>query len=163
MRAAQASPCLSDCGRPCTGWATLRFLAAGVFALAGLLFLPEPAMAGMPQPALSHLARLRLQDISFFIVVILLCAAVVRMLWNGLSKDFTRLPRITYLRALGATLLWGLMFILVLTMISGARELMTPGAWEPEGGTYRLDDPRPERLPPFSDREPEGPRKGARE
>lgn len=28
----------------------------------------------------------------------------------------------------------------VLTMISGARELMTPGAWEKRGATYRLKD-----------------------
>src|SRR5262249_55804861 len=34
--------------------------------------------------------------------------------------------------------LWGLLFLLVLTMISGARELMTPGAWEKQGLTYRL-------------------------
>src|SRR5262249_35186152 len=33
---------------------------------------------------------------------------------------------------------WGLLFVLVLTMISGARELMTPGAWEKQGLTYRL-------------------------
>jgi hypothetical protein len=31
-----------------------------------------------------------------------------------------------------------LLFVLVLTMISGARELMTPGAWESSGVTYRL-------------------------
>ncbi len=35
-------------------------------------------------------------------------------------------------------IIWGLLFVLVLTMISGARELMTPGAWEKEGFTYVL-------------------------
>jgi hypothetical protein len=34
--------------------------------------------------------------------------------------------------------LWGLLFVLVLTMISGARELMTPGAWRKQGLTYTL-------------------------
>ncbi|MEX2173364.1 MAG: hypothetical protein WD872_03320 [Pirellulaceae bacterium] len=34
--------------------------------------------------------------------------------------------------------LWGLLFVIVLTMISGARELMTPGAWEKQGLTYKL-------------------------
>src|SRR5262249_13681773 len=43
-----------------------------------------------------------------------------------------------YFRAVGLVTLWGLLFVLVLTMISGARELMTPGAWEPGGVTYRL-------------------------
>jgi hypothetical protein len=37
--------------------------------------------------------------------------------------------------------LWGLLFVLVLTMISGARELMTPGAWEKQGLTYHLSQP----------------------
>ena len=36
--------------------------------------------------------------------------------------------------------LWGLMFVIVLTMISGARELMTPGAWKKDGLTYQLND-----------------------
>src|SRR5262245_44535701 len=31
-----------------------------------------------------------------------------------------------------------MLFVLVLTMISGARELMTPGAWKKEGLTYKL-------------------------
>jgi hypothetical protein len=34
----------------------------------------------------------------------------------------------------------GLLFYVVLTMISGARELLTPGAWEKQGTGYRLRD-----------------------
>ena len=37
-------------------------------------------------------------------------------------------------------MLWGLSFVIVLTMISGARELMTPGAWQKQGWTYKLAD-----------------------
>lgn len=37
---------------------------------------------------------------------------------------------------------WGLLFVVVLTMISGARELLTPGAWEKVGVTYRLAGPK---------------------
>jgi hypothetical protein len=48
----------------------------------------------------------------------------------------------------GIVLLWGLLFVIVLTMISGARELMTPGAWRKQGATYKLADgpapPQPE-------------------
>jgi len=55
-----------------------------------------------------------------------------------LRKDWTFLPRLNYGRALVVVGLWGLLFVLVLTMISGARELMTPGAWEKQGSTYRL-------------------------
>ena len=45
----------------------------------------------------------------------------------------------SYLRALSLTVLWGLLFVVVLTMISGARELMTPGAWQKDGWTYQLE------------------------
>jgi hypothetical protein len=38
-------------------------------------------------------------------------------------------------------LLWGLLFVIVLTMISGARELMTPGAWQKSGFTFKLTTP----------------------
>jgi hypothetical protein len=55
-----------------------------------------------------------------------------------LRKDWTFLPVLGYGRALVVTALWGMLFLLVLTMISGARELMTPGAWEKQGRTYQL-------------------------
>lgn len=80
----------------------------------------------------------RLQAISFFLAVVLAVAAVVRWLWNYLQRDFPKLPRLSYGKALAGVLLWGLLFVLVLTMISGARELMTPGAWKKQGFTYKL-------------------------
>jgi hypothetical protein len=88
--------------------------------------------------SLTQMTRERLQAISFFAAGLLLSAAIVRGLWNSLAKDFQRLPRLTYFKALGLVLLWGLLFLLVLTMISGARELMTPGAWEKKGLLYEL-------------------------
>ena len=75
---------------------------------------------------LSDLSRERLEIISFFVLCLLLCAAVIRGIWNGLRKDFPFLPRLSYLRALGIIAIWGLLFVLILTMIAGARELMTP-------------------------------------
>jgi hypothetical protein len=42
---------------------------------------------------------------------------------------------------------WGLLFLVVLTMISGARELLTPGAWEKVGFTYRLAEPKADDSP----------------
>src|SRR5262249_32013471 len=51
---------------------------------------------------------------------------------------FPQLPYLTYRQAMGLVALWGLLFLLVLTMISGARELMTPGAWKKQGFTYTL-------------------------
>lgn len=96
--------------------------------------------AGMPSWTVSDLANARIDAISFFLVVLLLLALLVKFLWNYLAKDFQKLPKITYPRALAAVTLWGLLFLLVLTMISGARELMTPGAWEKNGATYKLKD-----------------------
>jgi hypothetical protein len=109
--------------------------------LAGALVLLAPGVAGagMPQvgpmelaryTGLSDLAQMRLQNISFFLAVLLLSAWLIRWLWNRLARDFTFLPRLGYGKALGLVVLWGLLFVLVLTMISGARELLTPGAWE---------------------------------
>lgn len=95
-------------------------------------------LAGMPTFNLSDVARLRLDAISFFLGVLLLIAWGVKGLWNALAKDFPRLPRMSYGRAIGVMSLWGLLFVIVLTMISGARELMTPGAWEKQGATYKL-------------------------
>ena len=80
----------------------------------------------------------RLQAISFFLFAILLSALVVRFLWNVLAADLSWLPRITFGKSLALVLLCGFLFVVVLTMISGARELMTPGAWEKDGITYEL-------------------------
>jgi hypothetical protein len=94
----------------------------------------------MPVVTFSDVARMRLEAISFFLVVFLASAWLIQRIWNGLARDFPRLPRLSYWRALGVTTLWGLLFLLVLSMISGARELMTPGAWKKEGLTYKLAD-----------------------
>ncbi len=94
----------------------------------------------MPSFSLTDVARLRLEAISFFLMVMLLAAWGVQRIWNALAKDFPRLPRMSYGRAVAGIVLWGFVFVLVLTMISGARELMTPGAWEKQGATYKLKD-----------------------
>jgi hypothetical protein len=102
------------------------------------LLRPGVAWGGMPTVRLHEVARLRMEVISFFLLGLLASAVVVALVWNGLRRDFPRLPRLSFGRALGVVVLWGLLFIVVLTMISGARELMTPGAWEPRGWTYQL-------------------------
>ncbi|QJW97112.1 hypothetical protein [Frigoriglobus tundricola] len=107
-------------------------------AASALLANTAPVRAGMPSVTLSDAASLRLQSISFFLVLFLISALAVRWIWNGFRTDFPRLPHLSYLKALGLVGLWGLLFLLVLTMISGARELMTPGAWKKDGLTYAL-------------------------
>ena len=91
------------------------------------LVWPQPASAGMPsvsladvpptvrtvtQTGLTDLARQRPEVISFFLLGLLACAGVIRWLWNGLRKDFPVLPRLSYPRALGMIVLWGLLFVL---------------------------------------------------
>ena len=107
--------------------------------LLAILLSTNPAMAGMPYPpTLTDLSQLRVEAISFFLFILLASAGLVRLLWNGLRSSFPRLPRLSYVRSIALVMLWGLLFIVVLAMISGARELMTPGAWEKQGATYRL-------------------------
>jgi hypothetical protein len=104
-------------------------------------FPAAPAFAGMPAPfTLREMAQLRLQAISFFLVVLLASAKLIQWVWNGMRSNPSRLPRLTYGKSLGLVVLWGLLFAVVLAMVSGARELMTPGAWQKQGATYRLKD-----------------------
>lgn len=134
------------------------FVRSILLLLALTIVWPRDAGAGMPsvtladlssaahtvkETGLTGLARQRVEVLSFFSLGLLACAWVIRSVWNGLRRDFPRLPRLSYARALGIIVLWGLLFVLVLTMISGARELMTPGAWEKKGLTYRLVQPEP--------------------
>jgi hypothetical protein len=79
-----------------------------------LMLMQAPARAGMPAPLPSDPVRItrltdsamtRLQTISFFLGVLGLSALAVRLLWNCLRRDFPRLPRLSYSRALAAVLL----------------------------------------------------------
>ena len=108
-----------------------------------LLCAPSVAHAGMPFVRLSEMARARLEAISFFLFVVLLLTFAVKRLWNALQRDMPRLPRLSYKASLGLVGLWALAMHLVLSMIAGGRELMTPGAWERDGATYSLRPTRP--------------------
>jgi hypothetical protein len=128
-------------------WATLwPSRASAGMASVTLADVPR-AFRAVARTGLTDLARQRFEVISFFLLGLLLCAGAIRWVWNDLRKDFDALPRLSYARALGIIVLWGLLFVLVLTMISGARELMTPGAWEKKGLTYRLVPPQPPPPP----------------
>lgn len=97
-------------------------------------------------PRANTAAEARWQALSFFTACVLLAAWGVKGLWNFVRRDFAWMPRLGYGRALGLVALWGLVFVVVLTMISGARELMTPGAWRKQGWTYTLADARPVEI-----------------
>lgn len=66
-------------------------------------------LAGMPRTSvlLTDTATARLDVISFFLVVLVLSALAVRWLWNGLARDFPRLPRLGYRGAAGLVVVWG--------------------------------------------------------
>lgn len=111
------------------------------FVVLTLVGVPaKSAHAGMPslQLIVTELGRRRLEEVSFFLVGFLLLTAFCRWLWNGLSKDIPALPKLSYRGALSLMVLWGLALTVVLSLISGARELMTQAAWEPNGITHRL-------------------------
>jgi hypothetical protein len=100
-------------------------------------------IAGMPVFRINDVVEFRIQTLSFFLFCFFVCAFFVKLLWNYLQKDFTSLPRLSYKKSVGLTLLVGVLFMCVLTMISGARELMTPGAWKKDGATYALTTGKP--------------------
>jgi len=108
---------------------------------AGLLgiFGAREAFAGMTSYDLNDVVRMRLEEISFFAVVLLLCGLGIRVLWNALARDFSALPKLNFKKAMALTMLLSVLMLLVLSMISGARELMTPGAWVRQGSGYRLN------------------------
>ena len=104
------------------------------------------ARAGMTVYDLNDVVRLRLEDASFFAVLLLGCAFGIKLLWNYLAKGLPALPRINFLRAACLTAVLSLMMLLVLSMISGARELLTPGVWRRQGSAYRLNDTASEPM-----------------
>jgi hypothetical protein len=115
-----------------------RFCPSATFAACLWLAIPSSASAGMTVVTLTDMAAARIDALSFFLALYLLIALLVKLLWNHLRGAFTFLPKLDYRRALGLVFVTGLMFYVVLTMISGARELLTPGAWEKQGVGYRL-------------------------
>jgi hypothetical protein len=128
-----------------------RYVSLVVGAAAALH--AREALAGMPTPVLTEWAQARVETLSFFVVVLLVCAAVIRWLWNGLAKDFPAMPRLSYGRTLALVVLLGLCLAVVLTMIAGARELLTPGAWQQNGLLYKLPTP-PEQAEPAKPADP---------
>lgn len=119
----------------------MKPIAISLFVAGGFLAgAPRLVLAGMPSVGLSDAVKMSLESYSFFLMGLLLSAACIRWLWNWIRRDFPRLPRLSYPKACAIVVLWGLLFVLVLTMISGARELMTPGAWKRNGATYKLND-----------------------
>jgi hypothetical protein len=105
------------------------------------IFAPVVARAGMAMPTFTDIARARLDVLSFFLVGYLVLAFVYQWLWNSFARDFSRMPRLSYRGAVGALVVCGLFIYVVLTMISGARELLTPGAWARSGVMYKIREP----------------------
>ena len=101
-------------------------------------FIPNEATHRL---VLTDTGRLRYEAISFFLVMLLLAALAVRLLWNYLVRDFPALPRLSFVKSLGVVMMWGLLVLVVLTMIAAAREMMTPGSWQKQGFLYTLAEP----------------------
>ena len=99
------------------------------------------AHAGMTVYGLNDFYETRLQDISMFLVVLLLGSAGLMWLWNLLARDFKSLPRLKYRHAAALSVIFSLAMLLILTMISGIREVLTPEAWRKQGTAYRLNSP----------------------
>jgi len=90
---------------------------------------------------LNDVYRLRIQDVSFFVFLLVISSWILKLLWNHVAKDFPMLPRMKFTQAFCLSTLLGLAMLLILTMISGIREVLTPGAWRRQGSAYHLNDP----------------------
>ncbi len=95
-------------------------------------------LAGMPSLSLNVPYVERMMAVSFFSVMIVGSSVLLLLGWNLFAGASEKLRKLRYGEALFLTVLWGLASIVVLTMISGARELMTPGAWQRNGSTHQL-------------------------
>lgn len=91
--------------------------------------------------SLTEVAEARLDAISFFLLAFLLSALLLRWAWNVLARDFTWIPKLGYRQALAVLVVSGLFVHVALSLIAGARELMTPGAWVRTGATHQLAPP----------------------
>jgi hypothetical protein len=121
-----------------------RALRQVVLIFTALVVSVLPARAGMTVYGLRDVVRLRLEEISFFIVLLIACSFAFQLLWNFAFQGFNAIPRLKFRQALCLALLFGLVMLLILTMISGIREVLTPGAWRKQGTSYRLNDPSQE-------------------
>lgn len=112
-----------------------------LFLLLAWLLMPSSLHAGMPSMHLTELAVARMEAISFFIAAFALSALLLRWAWNTLARDFAWMPRLRYLQAVAVLVVSGLFVHVALSLIAGARELMTPGAWVRTGVTQQLAPP----------------------
>ncbi|MFT4547621.1 MAG: hypothetical protein ACI8XO_002885 [Verrucomicrobiales bacterium] len=124
-----------------TGNLGLLTLSAGLF-----LTLQEDVSAGMTVYGLNDFYRMRLEELSFFLVLMLICTIAFRYLWNTVAKDLAWLPQLGWKQATSLSVLLGVLMLLILTMISGIREVLTPEAWRKQGTAYRLDSAEQEPV-----------------
>ncbi len=94
----------------------------------------------------TNAASFRLSSISFFLALLLLCVWGFKSLWNYVRRDFPRFPYLNYPKALALVLLLGMLFNVVLLMVTGTRELMTLGVREKSGAGYKLKIEAPNGL-----------------
>ena len=118
-----------NCGQRCC--------VAAFFAVTVLQV--QSVYAGMPMItySLSEYGANRLIGISTALFVVgVLAALPIMSCWNSLvagNEDARFLRKWSYPKALGFTFLSGILFMLILVMVAGSRELFSPGAWVPDG------------------------------
>lgn len=130
--------------RPTRSLGDATTLGVQLFVGAWFIAVPASAFAGMPTINLTDVAAARFEALSFFAAAYLALTWLFKGCWNSLREAFPAMPLLSFKKALSFTIVSGLFFWVVLTMISGARELMTPGAWERSGHAYKLRGPKEE-------------------
>ena len=77
----------------------------GWFFSVAMLSLAARSHAGMTSYTVSDVARLRVEELSFFAVVFLLCVAGIKGIWNAFVRDFPTIPKLDWKRAFTFTTL----------------------------------------------------------
>ncbi len=107
------------------------------------ILAPDLAEAGMWISFTYHFDKthaIRLQDISFFLLVIAISVVGLRWLWNSMAAEFPNIPKLSFKRALLLTMVISLAFLFMVALVTGVRELLTPEAWHKGEYTYKLAD-----------------------
>src|SRR4051795_6611410 len=87
---AHAFPSRAAASVNCVGSCTMKWPLRALAAATALPMAATTAWAGMPSPfVMTEIGRMRLESLSFFLILFFLSAGLIQLLWNYLRRDFT--------------------------------------------------------------------------
>ena len=102
---------------------------------------PDRPPAGNMMASFTEVTRLRVEGVSFFLLVLFLSALGVQGVWNALTADFPRWSRLSYAKAVGVVVLWALICVPIYVTLSEFQKWRSPGPKPPVTSLETLADP----------------------